>query len=61
MAFAFRFSARLMRASLAAFVHGIVPELYETTASTAVLAMSDELRARRAVLAKGKQAAVQQS
>lgn len=61
MAFAFRFSARLMRASLAAFVHGVVPELCETTASSTVLAMNDDLRARRAVLAHGKQEAAQRA
>lgn len=57
MAFAFRFSARLFRASCAAFIHGLVPELCETTASTAVLSLGDELRCRRAALAKGKLAA----
>ncbi len=58
MAFAFRFSARLFRASCAAFIHGVVPDAFETTASTTVLVLSDELRARRAVLAQGKAAAV---
>ncbi len=54
MAFAFRFSGRLFRAACAAFVHGIIPDACETTASTTILAMGDELRARRAALAKGK-------
>ena len=61
MAFAFRFSARLMRASLAAFVHGVVPDLCETTASSTVLAMNDELRAHHAVLAHGTQDAAQRA
>ena len=52
MAFAFGFSARLFRAAFAALVHGVVPCLHETTASTEVLAMNDEIRARRAVMAK---------
>ena len=56
MAFAFRFSARLFRASCAAFIHGIVPEACETTASTAVLDLADDLRLRRAMLAQGKAA-----
>ncbi len=56
MAFAFRFSARLLRASCAAFIHGIVPEACETTASTAVLDLADDLRLRRAMLAQGKAA-----
>jgi len=54
MAFAFGFSFRLFRAASAAFIHGILPEAFETTASTTVLSLSDELRARRAALAKGK-------
>lgn len=54
MAFGLRFSARLFRASCAAFIHGIVPEACETTASTAVLDLADELRIRRAILAQGK-------
>ena len=54
MAFAFRFSGRLFKASCAAFIHGVVPDAFETTASTTILAMGDELRARRAALAQGK-------
>lgn len=54
MAFAFRFSFRLFRAAGAAFIHGIVPEAFETTSSTTILTMGDELRARRAALAQGK-------
>ena len=54
MAFAFRFSGRLFRAACAAFIHGVIPEAFETTASSTILTMSDELRARRAALAKGK-------
>jgi hypothetical protein len=55
MCFAFRFGWRLFKASAAAFAHGVVPQAFETTASTTVLAMGDELRARRAALAAGKQ------
>lgn len=51
MAFAFRFSGRLFRAAAAAFVHGVVPCLHETTASSEVLAMNDEIRERRALMA----------
>lgn len=50
MFFAWRFSGRLLRASFAAFVHGIVPAAYETAASEAVLNMAGELRERRAQL-----------
>ena len=53
MAFAFGFSARLFRAGFAALVHGVVPCLHETTASTAVLDMTDDIRARRAAMASG--------
>lgn len=52
MAFAFRFGGRLLRASCAAFAHGVVPGLCETTASTTILDMHDEIRARRASMAK---------
>ncbi|MCB1377633.1 MAG: hypothetical protein KDK89_04575 [Alphaproteobacteria bacterium] len=52
MVFAFRFSARLFRAACAAFVHGLVPAIHETTASSAVLAMTDEISNRRAMMAK---------
>ena len=55
MRFAWRFSGRLFKAGFAAFVHGVLPEAFETTASTIVLDMGDELRARRAALAVGKQ------
>jgi Family of unknown function (DUF6356) len=51
MIFAFRFSGRLFRAAFAALVHGVVPCLHETTASSEVLAMNDEIRARRALVA----------
>ena len=53
MLFAFGFSARLFRAAFAALVHGVVPCLHETTASSEVLAMNDEIRTRRASMAKG--------
>ena len=47
MAFALKFSGRLFRAAFAAFAHGFVPGVCETTASDAVLALTDEIRARR--------------
>lgn len=53
MAFAFKFSGRLFRAAFAAFAHGVVPALCETTASQTVLDMTDEIRARRAEMARG--------
>ncbi len=53
MAFAFGFSFRLFRAAFAALIHGVVPGVCETTASTQVLAMNDEIRARRAAMAAG--------
>jgi hypothetical protein len=52
MKFALRFSGRLFRASLAAFAHGFVPGVCETTASEAVFAMNDEIRARRRLMAE---------
>jgi hypothetical protein len=48
MVFAFQFSGRLMRAGLAAFVHGLIPACCKTTASSEVLALHDAIRARRA-------------
>lgn len=51
MIFALGFSLRLFRAAGAALVHGIVPCLHQTTASSEVLAMNDEIRARRALMA----------
>lgn len=50
MGFALRFSSRLFRAALAAFVHGFVPGVFETTASEAVITMTDEIRARRTLM-----------
>ncbi|MBM3521091.1 MAG: hypothetical protein FJX63_10080 [Alphaproteobacteria bacterium] len=52
MGFAWTFAARLFAAAFAALLHGIVPALCETTASSAVIAMNDEIRARRAQMAK---------
>ena len=57
MAFALKFSGRLFRAAFAAFAHGFVPGLCETTASSAILEMNDEIRARRAEMAQGAKAA----
>ena len=50
MVFAFGFSSRLFRAAFGAAVHGVVPSLHETTASTEVLAMNDEIHARHALM-----------
>jgi len=52
MKFALRFSGRLFRAGFAAFAHGFVPGVCETTASEAVFAMSDEICARRRLMTK---------
>ena len=52
MRFAFKFSGRLFRAGFAAFAHGFVPGVCETMASEAVLAMTDEIRARRRLMAE---------
>jgi Family of unknown function (DUF6356) len=43
MAFAFGFAARLFKAGFAAFVHGVVSCLHETTASAEVMAIHDEI------------------
>ncbi len=51
MVFAFGFGLRLVRAGLAAMVHGAVPALHETTASSEVLAMAEDIRTRRARMA----------
>ena len=51
MGFALGFSARLFRAAFVALVHGVVPCLHEATASSEILAMNDEIRARRALMA----------
>ena len=58
MAFALKFSGRLFCAAFAAFAHGFVPGVCETTASSAILAMNDEIRARRAEMAQGAKVAV---
>lgn len=57
MAFAFGFGFRLLRAGFAAMVHGVVPALHETTASAEILALHDEIRARRALMTNPKPAA----
>ena len=54
MGFALKFAWRLFRAGGAALVHAFVPALCETTASSAILGMNDELRARRAAMVRGK-------
>lgn len=54
--FAFRFSFRLLRASLAAFAHGLVPALCETTASSAVVTLNSEIVARRNLMTQSLQA-----
>ena len=50
--FAFGFGWRLIKAGVAAMVHGVIPAVHETTASSVVLAMNDDLRARRGAMAK---------
>ena len=52
LAFAFRFSARLFRMSLAAFIHGVIPAAFETTASGKVLLLAEEIRTRRLRMAE---------
>ncbi len=59
MAFALGFSARLLRAAMAALTHGFVPCCYETTASAAVLKMSDEVRGRRALVMRANHGGAQ--
>lgn len=46
MAFAMRFGARLFCAGAAAFVHALIPALFETTASDTVKAMHAEINSR---------------
>ena len=46
MAFAMRFGARLVCAGAAAFVHALIPALFETTASDTVKAMHAEIEGR---------------
>ena len=46
MAFALRFGARLVCAGAAAFVHALVPALFETTASDTVKAIHAEIEGR---------------
>jgi hypothetical protein len=45
-AIALRVAARLIGAGLAAMVHGILPCLFETTASRAIKALHNEIAAR---------------
>ena len=51
LVFAFGFGLRLVRAGLAAMVHGVVPALHETTASSEILAMAEDIQVRRARMA----------
>ena len=46
MAFALRFGARLFCAGAAAFIHALIPALFETTASDTVRAMHAEIEGR---------------
>ena len=48
MAFAMRFGARLFCAGAAAFVHALIPALFETTASDTVKAIHAEIDGRGA-------------
>jgi Family of unknown function (DUF6356) len=52
LVFAFRFSTRLFRIGLAALMHGVVPATFETTASSEVLALAEEIRTRRQRMAE---------
>lgn len=54
LAFAFGFSARLFRAAFAALVHGVVPCLHETTASSEILDLSEDIRSRRALMTQNR-------
>ena len=49
MAFALRFGARLFCAGAAAFVHALIPALFETTASDTVRTMHAEIEGRGGV------------
>ena len=49
--FAFKFSGRLFRIALAALIHGAIPAAFETTASSDILKMSEEIRNRRQLMA----------
>jgi hypothetical protein len=57
MGFAFKFSGRLFRAAFAALAHSFVPGICQTTASSAILEMNDEIRARRSQMAQGAKVA----
>ncbi len=61
MVFALTFSARLFKASAAAFTHAFVPALCETTASQAIMDMHAEIAARRAQMAKAEPTSVSAS
>lgn len=54
MIFAFTFSARLFKVAFAAALHGVVPAACETTASSTIMAMHDEISARLALTAKAR-------
>jgi len=58
LVFAFGFGLRLVRAGLAAMVHGVVPALHETTASSEILAMAEDIQVRRARMAGNVEARV---
>jgi hypothetical protein len=52
LVFAFRFAGRLFRIGLAALIHGAIPAMFETTASSEVLALSEEIGGRRRQMAE---------
>lgn len=50
---AWRFSASLLKASAACFIHGLVPALFETTASRSVADLHERMaRQRRGIRAE---------
>lgn len=53
--FAFKFSGRLFRMGFAALVHGVVPATFETTASSGILKLSEEIRIRRQLMASASE------
>lgn len=44
---AFGFSAALLKAGLACFIHGLVPGLFQTTASRTIMELQQKMAARQ--------------
>jgi hypothetical protein len=51
LVFAFKFSSRLFRIGFAALIHGAIPATFETTASSEILKLGEEIRNRRQLMA----------